>query len=259
MIYKFLPQERIDVLRYLKIRYTPLTSLNDPFESIPLFKLDDLRYKYIKKILYKFNLSEDEAIKLVDDKIKVMPENIRKKIISGFSDSFGVLSLSRSRNNLLMWSHYAQSHTGFVIGFDETHEFFHQNDALNRVTSPVDVTYSDIKQPIDFNDNGIDIFRKMLTQKSNDWAYEQEVRVFKSNLLGLNGDDDGYGNRVSLIDIPPDAITEILIGANASPKFKQLILDHCLDYDVYEAKLSNFNYKLEFSIIKNAHLSSTHK
>ncbi|WP_297480123.1 DUF2971 domain-containing protein [uncultured Photobacterium sp.] len=123
MIYKFLPQERIDVLQHLKIRYTPLTSLNDPFESIPLFKLDDLRYKYIKKTLSKFNLSEDETIKLVDDKIKVMPDNIRKKIISGLGDSFGVLSLSRSRHNLLMWSHYAQSHTGFVIGFDETHKF----------------------------------------------------------------------------------------------------------------------------------------
>ncbi|WP_297481944.1 hypothetical protein [uncultured Photobacterium sp.] len=126
------------------------------------------------------------------------------------------------------------------------------------MTSPVDVTYSDTKQPIDFNDNGIDIFRKMLTQKSNDWAYEQEVRVFKSNLLGLNG-NDANGNRVSLIDIPPDAITEILIGAHASSEFKQLILDHCLDYDVYEAKLSNSNYKLAFSIIKKAHLSSTHK
>ena len=62
MIYKFLPQERIDVLQHLKIRYTPLTSLNDPFESIPLFKLDDLRYKYIKKTLSKFNLSEDETL-----------------------------------------------------------------------------------------------------------------------------------------------------------------------------------------------------
>src|SRR5437667_11515658 len=31
---------------------------------------------------------------------------------------WGVLCLSRRRDDILMWSHYCASHTGFVLGFD---------------------------------------------------------------------------------------------------------------------------------------------
>ncbi|EQM49643.1 hypothetical protein D051_4091 [Vibrio parahaemolyticus VPCR-2010] len=30
----------------------------------------------------------------------------------------GYLSLSKTNKNILMWSHYAQNHEGFVLGFD---------------------------------------------------------------------------------------------------------------------------------------------
>jgi hypothetical protein len=38
----------------------------------------------------------------------------------------GILSLTEKRDNLLMWAHYANDHQGFVIEFDDTHEYFHQ-------------------------------------------------------------------------------------------------------------------------------------
>ncbi|EPJ44297.1 MAG: hypothetical protein OFPII_35920 [Osedax symbiont Rs1] len=39
-------------------------------------------------------------------------------------DMYGILSMTERIDNLLMWSHYADSHTGFVIGFDPSHDFF---------------------------------------------------------------------------------------------------------------------------------------
>ncbi len=39
MLYKYMPCERVDVLEKLKIRFSPLPSLNDPFESKPLIDI----------------------------------------------------------------------------------------------------------------------------------------------------------------------------------------------------------------------------
>ena len=39
MLYKYLSDERVDVLENLKIRFSPFTSLNDPFKACPLIDI----------------------------------------------------------------------------------------------------------------------------------------------------------------------------------------------------------------------------
>jgi hypothetical protein len=57
-------------------------------------------------------------------------------------NSYAMLSLTKQRNNLLMWSHYSASHQGFVIGFDAAHPFF--NTQKPRIMTDLsEVTYSD--------------------------------------------------------------------------------------------------------------------
>jgi len=41
-----------------------------------------------------------------------------KDYLKSINEEFGIFSLSKSKNNLLMWSHYADSHKGYCIGFD---------------------------------------------------------------------------------------------------------------------------------------------
>ena len=50
MLFKYLPAERIDVLENLKIRFSPLGSLNDPFEAQPLIDLGEEREQQINTI-----------------------------------------------------------------------------------------------------------------------------------------------------------------------------------------------------------------
>uniref|UniRef100_UPI0020CD2CC1 DUF2971 domain-containing protein n=1 Tax=Vibrio cholerae TaxID=666 RepID=UPI0020CD2CC1 len=38
--------------------------------------------------------------------------------------SYGILCLSAKEDSLLMWSHYGNSHKGYVIEFDTSHKFF---------------------------------------------------------------------------------------------------------------------------------------
>ena len=47
-------------------------------------------------------------------------------------DYYRILCLSKNKNNILMWSHYAQYHQGAVLGFDFKEECFHSE--ISRVT-----------------------------------------------------------------------------------------------------------------------------
>ena len=65
MLYKYLPPERIDVLKNLKIRFSPLGSLNVPFEALPLVDLSEEKQKIhdrMEKDLKEYwdNLEEKE-------------------------------------------------------------------------------------------------------------------------------------------------------------------------------------------------------
>ncbi|EKO3898862.1 hypothetical protein P0F33_002945, partial [Vibrio metschnikovii] len=40
MLFKFLPEDRVDVVKNLSIRFSPISSLNDPFEQMPLPYID---------------------------------------------------------------------------------------------------------------------------------------------------------------------------------------------------------------------------
>ena len=49
MLYKYFPSDRVDVLEKLKIRFSPLQSLNDPFEQAPLIVLDKINGQTISE------------------------------------------------------------------------------------------------------------------------------------------------------------------------------------------------------------------
>lgn len=97
----------------------------------------------------------------------------------------GVVSLSETSRNLLMWAHYADEHRGICIGFDRNvlSELDLGSVYLERyhTLSPVKVNYDnlrvDIKELLKDRDfmyeNSI---LKILTTKSDDWIYEKEHR-----------------------------------------------------------------------------------
>ncbi|PSV52351.1 DUF2971 domain-containing protein [Photobacterium sp. GB-1] len=268
MLFKYLPKERVNVLDDLKIRFTPLRSLNDPYESFPLIDAEEARRSAIKSASEELDLFWEQTelsdrteknkktlednrkaiIRGVEDSIR--PELIANDLMDNLGDLFGVLSLSRSKTSLLMWSHYCGSHTGLVIGFDDNHDFFHQNDLDGYRTKPLPVKYSDQRAIVKVDSHNCR--ENMLCHKPLEWAYEQEERVFmaymdESKAIGK----DEFGAAVILMDIPPKAIKEVYIGCNASEETKLRILNakrlNKLDCIIYESKMSLTEYKLIFS------------
>lgn len=230
MLYKYLPPSRINVLKDLEIRFTQAASLNDPFESIKCYSLP-----IGLSILGNFGTTEMEII------------DARKKIESFLDNSFGILSLSRFHKSLLMWSHYADSHRGFVIGFKPKSDFIIR--PMNSVqSSPFDVIYSNSRPVIDRSWD--DLVKVYFGTKSIEWAYEEEVRVLAkfSDKKRTKNDLDDFGNEVHLFDVPIESIGSIYIGADASEELrntiKELIASRGANIPIFEMGIDFTEYRL---------------
>src|SRR4030095_1199653 len=59
-------------------------------------------------------------------------EGFRRGFVDMISKTFGLICLSSTSDDILMWGHYTNSHTGMVIGFAREHDFWRHSE-LQRV------------------------------------------------------------------------------------------------------------------------------
>jgi len=135
---------------------------------------------------------------------------------------FGIASLTKSRNNLLLWSHYASGEigaaSGLCIGFDSSASVFSASKySAARVEGMRAITYSPTRATF-----GAGTLEERLTEivftKSKEWAYEEELRCIREL------PDDG-----SAIYCPfkTEDVREIIVGPNMPPAaVKQCIALH---------------------------------
>lgn len=299
-IYKYLHQDRIDLLDNLKIRFTQPSALNDPFESLPMierimeendfYKLlndhvgdnelretikDTLRQElspYKGVINLDFFLSEefiDGIMNNFEDIIQPFireafnPENLDESYSQNFkktfSTTFGILSLTQNPDNLLMWSHYSDSHRGFLIEFKERANFFDQQiSEVDTIRKLKRVKYVTERQQIeslfdpqkaDQDDYMEELMSQFFYVKSGKWKYEMEMRM----ILPLKNSDETFelpsGEKVHLFSIPPTLIKSVVLGSQMPEKieeksFEILKRGHFDHIDVYRAKLDINGYKV---------------
>lgn len=111
------------------------------------------------------------AIKLrLQATIEETLHNIRQESFS----KIGVCCFSKNNSNLLMWSHYADSHQGFCLEFDSNIEPFSKTfEVIYKSEIP------DINSDVLFNEVEDDeSIKKLLSLKSIDWKHEEELRIF---------------------------------------------------------------------------------
>lgn len=237
MLYKYLTPERIDVIENKLIRYTQPDALNDPFELKPhasnlasdeyiLSMFDETYHDEITQSYHELPKEIRDTISLNEfhEAIKPHVQSLRQhlpsiasglnglvnsKLHDGFNQHVGILSLTEAPDNLLMWSHYASEHTGFVIGFDETNkhfnskrsesdEFYHLRKLEYRQHRP-DISLIEM--------NSTDVF----LVKSTDWEYESEWRIMRP-LDHADKKIEQEDFSIHLFSIPADSIVEIIMG-----------------------------------------------
>lgn len=186
--------------------------MNDPFECLAIldreFKIKDLNI--FRKIV---STSNERRWKIVgsseDDKLTNLLNDLRKKLIS----KYAFCSLSENPRDVLMWSHYANSHKGIVVGFE-----FPELDANYHL---IKVDYNDELRELDLekyahylingNDNYLfDLFNDY-SIKSTAWSDEKEWRIWR--------------NKPCYYHFRPEQVKEVFFGLNTTLATKAIIYD----------------------------------
>jgi len=159
------------------------------------------------------------------------------------SAGIGICSLTRDPLNMLMWSHYAKNHTGFVIEFNIPEESYSPNISalqLAKFLVPTDKVEYKLKRPIiRFDDAPSNQVTKQFLTKSLVWKYEQEERVI----------DFTRGHGVH--NYNQNVLKSVIAGANIGEKFNNLKdevnslnADKNLKITLHQVKLDPKQYKL---------------
>lgn len=246
MIYKYVgagsPEEIVQILKYFiedgSIKASSPRTFNDPSEF---------------KVGYDFEAS-DETIKqkYFSDKPGANEEDFKgwlnsftpqSKWYIGYInrhtmlDAVGVVCLTPDPNNYVMWSHYANDHTGFCIGFDE--EII---TSLDNTLFSSEVKYQN-EIPIFryFYESVEDFYRAVFFTKSKNWKYEKEFRVIT----------EGHGIR----SFNRSLIREVIIGCRASKELETYARSF-LDSDINFSKM--VDHPKEYGLLKNAIIEGTY-
>lgn len=202
ILYKYFP-ENINSLKALTLKSVwnhSAIKMNDPVESLTLisqdFSLDDLNQyrKYIRENNFE---NRSDWLSYNDEQLIECLNFLRRNILSGLCFS----SFSEDYKNILMWSHYASSHTGFCLAFDFSEEILIENDLI-KVKYSEKVESLNIKSLIcDENSSSEELiamkrdFYNSLTVKSPQWIYEKEWRSW-----GHPGYED-FNGRAKIVKI----------------------------------------------------------
>jgi len=132
-----------------------------------------------------------EVSELMRPRFKSLVEQFKRNAESDLEEwlkmkrTYHLLCLSASHDHILMWSHYADSHTGVVLGFEPrlavgrralatAQPVLYSNDVPVAVTLDEYVGWLTGQGP---KPGGRDSFRRSLFSKSTVWAYENEWRI----------------------------------------------------------------------------------
>lgn len=88
-----------------------------------------------------------------------------------FNETQGILCFSKTWENPVLWSHYADKHKGIALGFDISDE------------NVVEIIYSDDRIPLEFEGNNpangvaLSCVNRLVRTKYKHWTYEDEIRL----------------------------------------------------------------------------------
>ncbi len=136
-----------------------------------------------------------------------MAQDYLAHVVGKLSAQFGVFCFSASAEDPVLWSHYADKHTGVAIEVDYLLSTIHKVEYTdsrptidaNRVNDPVYIS----------NTAGVSV-QKLVTTKSLGWSYEKEWRGYV-NISECELRDGHYFKA-----IPSDFVTRVILGARCT-------------------------------------------
>src|SRR5882672_3870446 len=237
-VYKYLTAERaVTVVEKLLIRFSQASVLNDATELKPPFKgvgtPEEVKKVILERLRQRFpdlmnqietRLPTNIAVEMINNVISkgalqveaALPQSA-KKIYDSLDKNFGVLSLSDTPPDSLLWAYYGDGGYGFLIRFDPQHQWFwaqqNEQDDFRHLRQVAYVATRVPKHVVEIK--GADA----LYSKGIEWEHEREWRIIRNfNDAVRKVGADQYGKEVLLFAIPPDCLRGIVIGYRAEPE-----------------------------------------
>ncbi|MFI5323501.1 MAG: DUF2971 domain-containing protein [Thermodesulfobacteriota bacterium] len=242
-----------------QIFLSSIDNFNDPFEN--LVPIDYKKFSpndWIDKIIevnsrsgiYKnFSEAEKKAHASADylEQLRKGRFNYDEISRTGYEyrkDNFAVYCLSATKANLLLWSHYSNSHKGICIAYDTEQllnflESNYREDAneisLEKVNYYRRFPFYDARN---INDP-YEYMLKSLVTKSIDWEYEIEYRLISN-----------VGKTNFPVDLQDGIISEVIMGARMKEvhtnEIIQFLQQKKSQIKLYKAEISNRRFALSF-------------
>lgn len=195
------------------------------------FTLDEYEL-YLQQFINHILMKEQKNLpEFILERLKRMSNNtLTSNWISILNNHIGILCLSEIYDNELMWANYAENHTGLVLEFETEHHFF---KPIIKVEYTHDIPTINLEEFEEIETNPLK-YLKIIKNKSINWNYEREQRIFK--LLRQNDriEDnlDSLSFPIFLFRFPPHCLKGIIFGARFSEKTIDKFLK-LVDYKIY--------------------------
>jgi hypothetical protein len=213
VLYKYLSADRFDVLVDCKIRFSQRSAFKDDHELQPdylNFGTHDEIERHVKRTGYA-NGALAAALAWL---IGINPALQRRALDASIKNitsinKMGILCLTETDDSHQMWNEYASHGTGFIVGFDTTHDGFKQ------LVSPLGI------QQVSYSDEEIETFLGMMERfmetKFPEALYRKRVRFsFEREWRGVRllKDLERYPGEIYLAPFSPACVNKIIMGAD---------------------------------------------
>lgn len=202
-----------------------------------------------------------EFRQFIADKIGEWRPEIQNIIKNSYAEKLGMLCLSEKPDVLLMWSHYADQHKGFVVEFDTDSDFFEEKQVsaddlrlFRKVQYESERPSVSLSSMPDERENRFThLINSFLLTKSDHWNYEKEWRLIDM-LERADETRQNISPPVYLFKLPPKAISAVVLGCRTSPneeeKIKSLLRDNRYSHvSLKRATLDERHFKLNIGTV----------
>jgi hypothetical protein len=210
-LYKYFP-DNANSFKALSVRglwcHYP-NKMNDPADCLGYldrdFSSEDV--KLFKAYIAKSNDSDIKNIINYEDKKIIEFFNLQRRELI---EKYAFTSLSESFDDILMWSHYASSHTGFVIEFEfDDSKIDHHFQKISYVKKLPKLDITKIAEFMYGKDENLYYFLEDISVKSSVWNNEKEWRIWRS--------------KPCYYHYEKNSIKNIYFGVNASIETKAIV------------------------------------
>jgi len=231
-----------DVIVRSELWLSSPADFNDPFDTAAHVtfdgSVDEMRTWLLAREGAVVGLTPEQKTQRREEML-ANPQRLTATMLATFRkhlDAAGVACFTPNPRHLLMWSHYAASHTGIAFQFEPTR-------CLDTITYAVPVEYSEEYPIVDWLRDPFGGLRATMLRKNPVWSYERESRIFEPN-----------GAR-SYLPFAPAGLTGIILGCKASAATEQALRQLLAERSalghpavkVYRARMHPWAYKVTLS------------